>query len=103
MDIKNLLGKRIQEIRKSKNITQEYMAELIGIETVSLSNIERGKYYPTAENLNKIISVLQIEPEELFVFKHLRSHKELLEEMNNRLINDEKLTRIVYKFYKSVI
>ena len=88
---------------ESKNITQEYMAELIGIETVSLSNIERGKYYPTAENLNKIISVLQIEPEELFVFKHLRSHKELLEEMNNRLINDEKLTRIVYKFYKSVI
>lgn len=103
MDIKTLLGKRIQEIRKSKNITQEYMAELIGIETNSLSNIERGKYYPTAENLNKIISILQIEPEELFMFKHLRDYKELLEEMNNNLKNNEKLTRIMYKFYKSVI
>ena len=103
MNIKILLGKRIQEIRKSKNITQEYMAELIGIETVSLSNIERGKYYPTAENLNRIISVLQIEPEELFSFKHLRNYKELLEEMNSRLKDDEKLTKLVYKFYKSVI
>jgi transcriptional regulator with XRE-family HTH domain len=103
MDIKQLLGKRIQEIRKSKNITQEYMAEMVGIETVSLSNIERGKYYPTAENLNKIIEALQIEPEELFNFKHHRNHNELLEEMNNRLKSDEKLTRMMYKFYKSVI
>ena len=74
MDIKNLLGKRIQEIRRSKNITQEYLAELIGIETVSLSNIERGKYYPTSENLNKIINILEIEPEDL---------KVILEEMKN--------------------
>ena len=103
MDIKYLLGKRIQEIRKSKNITQEYMSELIGIETVSLSNIERGKYYPTAENLNKIINILGVEPEELFRFNHLASHKTLLEEMNNKLENDEKLTRLVYKFFKSVI
>jgi len=100
MDIKKLLGKRIQEIRRSKGLTQEYLAELIGIETVSLSNIERGKYYPTAENLNKIITILNIEPEELFSFKHLASHKELLEEINKRLINNEELTKIVYKFCK---
>ena len=103
MDIKNLLGKRIQELRKSRNLTQEHMAELIGIETVSLSNIERGRYYPTAENLNKIINALQIEPEELFRFKHLKPHKELLNEMITRLKSDEKLTRMVYKFYMSVI
>ena len=65
MDIKVLLGKRIQEIRKSKKITQDYLAEKVGIETVSLSNIERGKFYPTAENLNKIITVLEIKPDEL--------------------------------------
>ena len=103
MNIKDLLGKRIQEIRKSKNITQEYLAELIGIETVSLSNIERGKYYPTAENLNKIISALEIEPEELFSFKHLAPHKEMIEEMFEYLKKDEKLTRLVYKFFKAVI
>ena len=55
MDIKVLLGKKIQEIRKSKNLTQEKMAELLGIETSSLSNIERGKYYPTAEEVDEEI------------------------------------------------
>ena len=64
MDIKKLLGKKIKEIRKNKNFTQEKMAELIGIETASLSNIENGKYYPTAENLapylfNKVKQALQ--------------------------------------------
>ena len=60
MNIKKLLGKRIQEIRKSKKLTQEYVAELVGIEVVSLSNIENGKYYPTAENLKKIINISKI-------------------------------------------
>lgn len=102
MDIKKLLGKRIQELRKSKNITQEYMAELIGIETVSLSNIERGKYYPASENLSKIIDVLGVEPEELFALGHLKPHKELIEEMVKVLVHNENMTRMVYKFFKSI-
>ena len=39
--LKENLGKRIQEIRKSKNLTQEKLAEIIGIDTPNLSNIER--------------------------------------------------------------
>lgn len=99
MDVKQLLGKRIQEIRKSKNITQEKMSELIGIETVSMSNIERGKYYPTADNLNKIINILGVKPSELFEFEHLAPHKVLLKEMNDTLKDNENLTRLVYKFF----
>ena len=102
MDIKLLLGKRIQELRKAKNFTQEYMAELMGIETASLSNIERGKYYPTAENLNKILIILGVEPDELFCFRHLAPYKDLLREMTQVLEKNENLTRTVYKFYKLV-
>ncbi len=102
MDINLLLGQRIQELRKSKKMTQEYLAEKIGIEPASLSNIERGKYYPTADNITKIIEILDIEPLELFNFKHLAPHEKLLEEMNNTLIKDDKLTRLVYKFYMLV-
>jgi transcriptional regulator with XRE-family HTH domain len=100
MDIKLLLGKRIQEIRKSKNITQEYLAELVGIDTVSLSNIERGKYYPSAENLNKILNALKIEPAELFAFQHLSNTQDLLDEMNEYLIKDPALAKRVYLFFK---
>lgn len=45
-NIKSLLGKRIKEIRKKRGLTQEKLAELAGIETPSLSNIENGKNYP---------------------------------------------------------
>ena len=60
LNIKKLIGKRIQEIRKQKKITQEYLAELIVIETPSISNIETGKYFPSAENLDKILEVLEM-------------------------------------------
>ena len=68
MNIKKLIGKRIQEIRKYRKLTQEQIAEFVGIETTSISNIENGKYYPTAENLDKILSVLNVKPGELFEF-----------------------------------
>ena len=77
-EIKKLLGKRIQEIRKSKKLTQEYVAELVGIEVVSLSNIENGKYYPTAENLKKIIKVLEVSAEKLFKFEHHKMPNDLI-------------------------
>lgn len=102
MDIRKLLGARIQELRKSQNITQEYLAELVGIDTVSLSNIERGKYYPSAENLNKILTILKTEPAELFDFQHLASPQELITEMTTAMEKDTKLTRLMYKFFKLV-
>ena len=39
MNNKQLLGKRIKELRKAANFTQEKLAELIDIETGSLSGI----------------------------------------------------------------
>lgn len=104
MDIKVLLGKKIQEIRKSKNLTQEKMAELLGIETSSLSNIERGKYYPTAENLAKIADILSVEPFKLYIFNHNKSITELKSDINKMLEKaDENELRLVYKVLNSIL
>lgn len=102
MDIKKLLGKRIQEIRKSKKLTQEQVAEIIEMEPASLSNIENGKYYPTAENLEKILTVLETKPSELFIIEHLAPKEELLTEMNALMQDNDKLTRLMYKFFQLV-
>jgi len=82
MDIKKGLGKKIQEIRKKQGVTQEILAEFVGIDTVSLSKIETGKNYPTSENLEKICSYLKVDPYELFLFMPQKSEKELLERIN---------------------
>ena len=41
--LKQKLGARIQEIRKSKNLTQEVLAEKIDMDKPNLSNIESPK------------------------------------------------------------
>ena len=103
MNIKKLLGKRIQEIRKSKKLTQEKVAEFVGIETHSLSNIETGRFYPTSENLEKIIKILDISISELFECEHLQDDKTLLAEINETLINNPKKIREFYKIMKAII
>ncbi|MBR1681135.1 helix-turn-helix transcriptional regulator [bacterium] len=102
MSIKKLLGKRLQEIRKAKKLTQEQVAEMIGVETPSISNIENGKYYPGAENLDKLMQALGIRPNELFNCECFAEPKELIAEMLTSMQNDEKLTRLMYKFYSGV-
>ena len=102
MDIKVLLGKKIKEIRKAKNITQEKLSEAIGIEPASLSNIENGKYYPTADNLEKILKTLDIKPYELFDFENLQCKDILLNEMVAELSQNEKLLKIMYSIFNSL-
>ena len=102
MNIKKLLGCRLQEIRKSRKITQEQLAEYIGVDTSSISNIESGKYFPSADNLDKILKSLNIRPYELFSFESCALHKDLLSEMTEAMKKDEKLTKLMYKFYLAV-
>lgn len=103
MNIKKLLGKRIQEIRKSRRLTQEKVAEIIDIETGSLSNIENGKYYPTAENLEKILKVLNISPEKLFQFEYLQDPENLITEINEILRQNPQKVKEIYKIVKVLI
>jgi len=102
MDLKKFLGKRIQETRKARKLTQERVAELIGIETTSLSNIENGKYYPTSENLEKILKVLNITAEELFHVEEKKSAEETLNEIIQILKSNPSKLNEIYKIVKAI-
>ena len=66
-DLRLLVGSNIRRLRSEKKITQERLAEEIGISNVSLSKIENGKSFPDCENLENIICALDVKPYELFV------------------------------------
>ena len=85
MDIKKTVGQKIQEFRKKKKITQEQLAEMINIETVSLSKIETGRSYPTSENLAKISKILEVEPFEFFLSEKIQDNELLLTEINDAI------------------
>ncbi len=101
-NVKKLLGKKIKNIRKTKGITQEELSERIKIDPKSLSCIEVGKNYPTPENLAKIAEALDVRICELFNFEYLVDSNILYNEMFENLKNNEKLIRLVYKFYNIV-
>lgn len=96
------LGRRIKRIRESKNFTQEYLAELVGIEQATLSNIERGKSYPTVDTLQKIADSLSVEPYILYKSENNKQLDEIIDEMFVAMKQDESLARLVYKFFLCV-
>ncbi|MFI3300615.1 MAG: helix-turn-helix transcriptional regulator [Candidatus Gastranaerophilales bacterium] len=102
MNIKIKLGKKIKELRKARNLTQEHMSELMGIEPASLSNIENGRYYPTAENLDKILKILDVKANELYTFDYLAPSEQLVEEMVVAMNENPKLVSIMYRFFSTI-
>lgn len=70
MNNKELLGKRIKELIKKKGISQEKLAEMVGIEPTALSNIVTGRNYPLFTTLEKIISILDVSFADVFKFEH---------------------------------
>jgi len=102
--IKELLGKRIKEIRLAKGLTQEQLSELTNIGASSLSKIESGIYHPNDDNLEKIAQALQIEPYKLYMCNYYKSTDELRYDINNMLnqATDDEI-RLVYKILDSIL
>ena len=56
----NTFGKRLQQIRKQKGLTQEKLAELAGVHEKHISKLELGTYKPSFDTINNILKVLDI-------------------------------------------
>lgn len=52
------IGKRIAELRQSRGLSQNQLAELSGIKQPNLNHIEKGRYAVTLDTLTKISSAL---------------------------------------------
>ena len=85
MNKQKLFGKRIKELRKNKNLTQEQLAESIGIYQKQIGNIETGTYFTTMPNLEKIANALNVQIKDLFDFGIFKTKEELIQEINQML------------------
>lgn len=64
--VQKIIGRRIQEIRKQKGLTQEQMAERVNISPHYLSALERGVYNIKLDLLVDILNVLNCSADEVF-------------------------------------
>ena len=58
-------GERVREVRKSKGISQERLAEIAGIDRSYMGNIERGEKNITLKKAYELSDALEIEIQEL--------------------------------------
>lgn len=105
MNIKKQLGSKIKRLRQKRGYTQEQLAEQIGIATRTLSGIEIGENFVTADTLEKVFDVLNVTSTELFAFDHLRPNEELIKEIVDDLqgLKNRDKIETIYKIIKATI
>ena len=68
MKNKLVLKNKLKEIRKEKNISQQELADMVGVSRNTISSLETGQYEPTAK-LALILSIaLDKKFEDIFYF-----------------------------------
>ena len=102
MDKKKALGLRLKEIRKRRGLSQEELAEKVDLEPPSICNIETGRNYPTFQNLEKILSVLNVSFIDIFKFEHHQETQNLIEEINKMLEKNPERIQDFYKIFKAL-
>ena len=95
--IQQQLGNKIRKYRKLKGLSQEQLAEEIGIATNTLSSIERG---------NAFIKIFGVTPQEMFTFPNSISEEDrytyILKKLDLLKADAEKM-QIVYNVVKGLV
>ncbi|SDN03983.1 putative transcriptional regulator [Daejeonella rubra] len=59
---------RVRELRSLRNMTQEDLAEIIGVSRQTINAIEKEKFDPSLPTAFKIANLFQLPIEEIFHF-----------------------------------
>ena len=87
------VGKFIATCRKDKNITQEKLAEMLGVTNKSVSKWENGICLPDASLYEQLCTILNITINELFTGQRVNDE-------NYKRVADENLMEMLkYKLY----
>jgi len=65
MDIRKIIGDNTRRFRLRRDLTQEGLAELMGLDRAYISGLEQGRRNPTAVTLWRIAVALEIRPADL--------------------------------------
>lgn len=74
----DILAKKITELRKNKDMTQQKLSELTSINRSMLSRIESMNYVPSIEQLEKLSEVLDFDILDLFKEESKKKNEELI-------------------------
>ena len=70
MEERSLVGRRIRSLRKTRGLSQEKLADLVGTSPKYLSRIETGRENPTLDLFLRLAKGLKVDLYEIFQFEH---------------------------------
>lgn len=87
----NLLAENIKKYRKELNMTQDELAEKLGITLGTISKWERGNSEPDVDYIMDLAEIFQVSVDVLLGFNMRGNNLELILERINKLWNERKL------------
>lgn len=63
-----ILKNKLKELRKERNLSQQELAEMVGVSRNTISSLETGQYEPTAKLAYVLCIALDMKFEDLFYF-----------------------------------
>ena len=92
-DCRKLLSRNMKKYRQILGISQIALAEKVGCSTTLIGNIEIGKRFPSADNINCIAKALEIKVSDLFMEQEPESMKAMASKQELKA----KIERVIEK------
>jgi len=91
-------GRRVRELRKRANMTQEALGSAAGINFKYVGAVERGEENPSLSIIIKLATGLGVEPVELFELEHVQPERTLRAQARKLL--DETSSADIQRFVR---
>jgi len=69
---KKLMGQRIKEERKRKNMSQDELADILGMKRTNVSNYESGRTIPPGDVLKRLAEIFGVESDYILGASNIR-------------------------------
>ncbi len=90
------IGNRIQRLRKQNNLSQEQLAEKVGVARQTISKWELGETYPDLEQSRKLSQIFNISLDDL-------TNNDIKNILITKVSNTEKLTKTIISILKIIL
>jgi transcriptional regulator with XRE-family HTH domain len=104
MRTQELLGRRVRELRKRRELTQEELAEKAGLDVKFVGSIERGTENPSVQTIQKLAHALSIKVYQIFEFDHLITGEKALRRKIGQILDacDERELQMIAKLLAAI-
>ncbi|MFH5181443.1 helix-turn-helix domain-containing protein [Paenibacillus sp. TAB 01] len=107
--LKMIIGDRIRFIRNLKGMTLQQLSLATGLQPSYLGDVERGKRNTSLDSLEKIVTALNMKPEDLFEYREVDINSEEFEissvlEAHNQFLKEKKIedVKMIHRITKDI-